>query len=75
MENRPPLLILYGTQTGCAQEVAERIGREGKYRHFKTRVCSLEDYDRVRNYFSFTLLFYVVIIIIYLLLYLEQIAC
>jgi sulfite reductase alpha subunit-like flavoprotein len=46
MESRP-LLVLYGTQTGCAQEVAERIVREGKRRHFKTRVCGLGEYDKV----------------------------
>jgi len=27
-----PLLVLYGSATGCAQEVAERIGREGRRR-------------------------------------------
>jgi sulfite reductase alpha subunit-like flavoprotein len=47
-DNRPPLLILYGTQTGTAQEVAEQIAREGKQRHFKTRVISMEDYPVVR---------------------------
>ncbi len=46
-DNRPPLLILYGTQTGTAQEVAEQIAREGKRRHFKTRVISMEDYPVV----------------------------
>lgn len=46
MESRP-LLVLYGTQTGCAQEVAERIGREAKRRHFKTRVIGLGEYDKV----------------------------
>jgi len=43
-DTRPHILILYGTQTGTAQEVSEQIGREGKRRHFKTRVLSMEDY-------------------------------
>ncbi len=44
---RPPILILYGTQTGCAHEVADQIAREGKRRHFTTRVVSLGDYNMV----------------------------
>lgn len=31
MDNVRRLLILYGSQTGCAQEVAERIWRESKW--------------------------------------------
>jgi len=33
-----PLTVLYGSQTGTAQEVAERVGREGKRYHFSP-VC------------------------------------
>ena len=40
-----PLLILYGSQTGCAQEVAERIGWEGRRRHFNVRVAGMDEYD------------------------------
>ena len=43
------LLILYGSQTGCAQDVAERMLRQAKRRHFKTRIYSMDAYDRV-NY-------------------------
>jgi sulfite reductase alpha subunit-like flavoprotein len=39
------LLILYGSQTGCAQDMAERIGREGKRRHLQTKVQSMDQYD------------------------------
>ena len=48
MEQRR-LLILYGSQTGCAQDVAERIGREGKRRQYRVRVCSMDSYDRVQD--------------------------
>lgn len=41
------VLILYGTQTGTAQEVAERIGREATRRYFHSRVCSMELYPTV----------------------------
>jgi sulfite reductase alpha subunit-like flavoprotein len=41
------LLILYGSQTGCAQDAAERMSRQAKRRHFKTRVHSMDAYDRV----------------------------
>ena len=39
------LLVLYGSQTGCAQEVAERIAWEGKRRHFRVRVAGMDEYD------------------------------
>ncbi|KAM9176576.1 NADPH-dependent diflavin oxidoreductase 1 isoform 3-T6 [Mergus octosetaceus] len=39
------LLILYGSQTGTAQDTAERIGREAKRRHFQCRVEALDSYD------------------------------
>ena len=42
------LLVLYGSQTGTAQDVAERVGREAKRRHFSTRVLALDDYQVVR---------------------------
>ena len=41
-EAERPLLVLYGSQTGTAQEVAERVGREGARLHFSVRVCSLD---------------------------------
>lgn len=42
------LLVLYGSQTGTAQDVAERIGREARRRHFRARVSSMDEYDRSR---------------------------
>ncbi|KAL0040843.1 hypothetical protein WJX79_006949 [Trebouxia sp. C0005] len=36
------LTILYGSQTGNAQDVAERIGREGKRRHFVPRIMAMD---------------------------------
>ena len=47
-------IILYGSQTGTAQDVAERIGREAKRRHLAVRVFPLDSYPvvsiTVRNY-------------------------
>ncbi|XP_050436997.1 NADPH-dependent diflavin oxidoreductase 1 [Adelges cooleyi] len=43
MDNRR-LLILYGSQTGCAQEVAERIWRESKWLHYSGPVVAMDDY-------------------------------
>ncbi|RUS29978.1 hypothetical protein BC938DRAFT_479992 [Jimgerdemannia flammicorona] len=43
------LVILYGSQTGCAQDVAERIGREARRRHFRARVVAMDEYDKVPN--------------------------
>ncbi|EFJ42595.1 hypothetical protein VOLCADRAFT_83643 [Volvox carteri f. nagariensis] len=40
-----PLLILYGSQTGNAQDVAERIGREARLRLFSPRVVAMDSYD------------------------------
>ncbi|XP_072015905.1 NADPH-dependent diflavin oxidoreductase 1-like [Amphiura filiformis] len=39
------LLVLYGSQTGTAQDVAERIGREAKRRYFTTKVLDLDSYS------------------------------
>ncbi|KAI9030660.1 hypothetical protein CLU79DRAFT_694685 [Phycomyces nitens] len=45
MEDRS-LLVLYGSETGCAQDVAETISRQGKRRHFRTRVSAMDEYDK-----------------------------
>ncbi|CAH1786471.1 unnamed protein product [Owenia fusiformis] len=37
------LLVLYGSQTGTAQDVAERVARDAKRRHFATRISSLDE--------------------------------
>ncbi|XP_013410123.1 NADPH-dependent diflavin oxidoreductase 1-like [Lingula anatina] len=45
MEESHKLLVLYGSQTGTAQDVAERVGREGKRRWFSVQVMALDDYN------------------------------
>lgn len=47
-EDERDLLILYASQTGTAQDVAERIGREARRRHFRARVLPMDQYDRSR---------------------------
>ncbi|GFS22197.1 NADPH-dependent diflavin oxidoreductase 1 [Elysia marginata] len=44
MEDRQ-VLVLYGSQTGTAHDVADRVTREAKRRHFATRVLSMDDYN------------------------------
>ncbi|WAR31737.1 NDOR1-like protein [Mya arenaria] len=39
------VLVLFGSQTGTAQDVAEKIGREAKRRHFLPRVMALDNYN------------------------------
>ncbi|NWR48887.1 NDOR1 oxidoreductase, partial [Regulus satrapa] len=39
------LLVLFGSQTGTAQDTAERIGREAKRRHLRCRVQALDSCD------------------------------
>eukprot|EP01080_Neovahlkampfia_damariscottae_P007759 gene7759-12229_t len=39
------LTILYGSQTGCAEEVGERIYRLGKKRCFDCSIYSMDEYD------------------------------
>jgi sulfite reductase alpha subunit-like flavoprotein len=41
--------ILYGTQTGNAQDVAERISRQARRQRYLTNVHSMEDYDIVSS--------------------------
>ena len=45
MAERQRILVLYATQTGNAQDVAERLGREAARRHWKPVVESLHLYD------------------------------
>ncbi|KAI1232015.1 hypothetical protein IHE44_0007060 [Lamprotornis superbus] len=39
------LLVLFGSQTGTAQDTAERIGREAKRQHLRCRVEALDSCD------------------------------
>lgn len=41
------LTVLYGSQTGTAEDVAGRVGREGRRRHFQITVTALDSYDKV----------------------------
>lgn len=41
----PRLLILFGSETGNAQDVAERIAREALRRHFRPRMLAADAYE------------------------------
>lgn len=45
------ILFLYGSQTGCAQDVAENAAREARRMHFSASVSAMDDYDRVKLLF------------------------
>jgi sulfite reductase alpha subunit-like flavoprotein len=47
MGNPRTLLVLYATQTGTAQEVAESIVRQARARAFHVQLASMDEYDRV----------------------------
>jgi len=42
-----PLLVMFGSQTGTAEGVAERLAAEAKGRGFAPRVAPLDDYEKV----------------------------
>ncbi|KAI8339167.1 hypothetical protein BC941DRAFT_422326 [Chlamydoabsidia padenii] len=42
------LTILYGSETGCALDVAETLGRQARRRLFKVRVVAMDDYDKTQ---------------------------
>ncbi|KAJ8655971.1 hypothetical protein O0I10_008411 [Lichtheimia ornata] len=46
MQSPRDLLVLYGSETGCAEDVAERIGRQARRRRFRVRVVAMDDYDK-----------------------------
>ncbi|XP_029921186.1 NADPH-dependent diflavin oxidoreductase 1 [Myripristis murdjan] len=54
----PSLLILYGSQTGTAQDTAQRIGRQAQRRWLQVRVLPLDDYN-VANLISESLVVFV----------------
>ena len=41
------LVVLYATETGTAEEVAERVAREARNRHFDVVVSAVDAYERV----------------------------
>ncbi|KAJ1814333.1 NAPDH-dependent diflavin reductase [Coemansia sp. RSA 2598] len=40
------ILVLYGSQTGYAEDTARRIGRQAWRRHFDAEVCAMDEIDR-----------------------------
>lgn len=48
MEDRT-IVILYGSETGCAQDMAENLSRQARRRQFRTRVFAMDDYDKVNG--------------------------
>ncbi|KAL1932088.1 hypothetical protein VTP01DRAFT_9144 [Rhizomucor pusillus] len=40
------LLVLFGSETGSAEDVAERIGRQARKRRFRTRVVAMDEYGQ-----------------------------
>ncbi|XP_059406597.1 NADPH-dependent diflavin oxidoreductase 1 isoform X1 [Carassius carassius] len=52
------LLVLYGSQTGSAQDTAERIGRQAQRRRMRVRVEALDSYN-VANLISESLVVFV----------------
>jgi len=47
MSGKRRLVVLYGSQTGTAQDVAERIERDAIRRHFSVTIKPLDQYDIV----------------------------
>lgn len=45
--SNPALLILYGSQTGTAQDTAQRLARQAQRRRLRVRVMPLDDYNVV----------------------------
>ncbi|CAJ1071062.1 NADPH-dependent diflavin oxidoreductase 1 [Xyrichtys novacula] len=43
--SNPTLLVLYGSQTGTAQDTAQRIGRQAQRRRMKVQVLPLDSYN------------------------------
>ncbi|XP_023253692.1 NADPH-dependent diflavin oxidoreductase 1 isoform X2 [Seriola lalandi dorsalis] len=43
--SQPPLLILYGSQTGTAQDTAQRIARQAKRKRLQVQVLPLDNYN------------------------------
>lgn len=50
-------LVLYGSETGNAQDVAEELGQILERLHFTARVTDLNDVGLVRSYMKSQLLF------------------
>lgn len=46
------LTVLYASETGTAEQVAERIGRIARRRHIDTHIYSMGDYEKVRTFLT-----------------------
>lgn len=42
--------ILYGSQSGSAEEVARRIGRNAYVNGYDTSISSMNDYEKVNQF-------------------------
>jgi sulfite reductase alpha subunit-like flavoprotein len=42
------ITVLYGTQTGCARDLAERVGRDAEERRLTASVVSMDEYEVAR---------------------------
>ncbi|XP_033122556.1 NADPH-dependent diflavin oxidoreductase 1-like [Anneissia japonica] len=58
MDEREKIVILYGSETGTAEDVAERVRRQANRRYYKTRVMSLDSYP-IANLIHETLVVFV----------------
>lgn len=45
--SKPTLRVLYGSQTGTAQDTAQRIGRQAQRRQLQVQVLPLDAYSVV----------------------------
>ena len=45
--SKPTLVILYGSQTGTAQDTAQRIARQAKRKWIQVQVLPLDNYNVV----------------------------
>ena len=59
MSDKRRIVILYGSQTGTAQAVAERVFREAKRLHFQTKICAMDDYRPIESLLDETLAVFV----------------
>lgn len=49
----PALLVLFGSQTGTAQDTAQRIARQAVRRRLRVHLSTLDDYNVVSCVFFF----------------------
>ena len=59
------LLVLYGSQTGTAQDVAERLKREARRRHVRCRILPMDNYEKVHAGVSFILRCVVLLLVLW----------